>query len=123
MLEAAAAGVPMLTWPLVFEQFINERLVVEVMGVGKRVWDGYRSTLAEEKAVVPGEEIGRAVSGFMEPGGEGERTRRRAREYAAMARAAVAEGGSSHRDLGGLVDELVARKNDRKKTVHERETR
>ncbi|XP_008811620.2 scopoletin glucosyltransferase-like [Phoenix dactylifera] len=123
VLEAAVAGVPMLTWPLAFEQFINERLVVEVMGAGKRVWDGFRSTLAEERVVVPGEAIGRTVSGFMEPGGEGARAKRRAREYAAMARAAVAEGGSAHRDLGGLVDELVAMKNDRKMTGHERETR
>ncbi|EHA8586604.1 putative Scopoletin glucosyltransferase [Cocos nucifera] len=117
VLEAAAAGVPMLTWPLVFEQFINERLVVEVMGVGKRVWDGFRSTLAEEKVVVPEEAIGRAVYGFMEPGSEGERARRRAREYAAMASAAVVEGGSAHRDLGGLVNELMAMKNGRQKTA------
>nr|XP_010917832.1 anthocyanin 3'-O-beta-glucosyltransferase-like [Elaeis guineensis] len=123
VLEAVAAGVPMLTWPLVFEQFINERLVVDVMGLGKRVWDGFRSTLAEEKVVVPGEAIGRVVSGFMEPGGDGERARQRAREYAAMARAAVAEGGSAYRDLGGMVDELVARKKGRQKAVHERETR
>ncbi|XP_073109738.1 probable UDP-glucosyl transferase 73B6 [Elaeis guineensis] len=120
VLEAAAAGVPMLTWPLVFEQFINERLVVEVMGVGKRVWDGFRSTLAEEKVVVPGEAIGRAVSGFMEPGADGESARRRAKEYAAMARAAVVEGGSAHRDLCGLIDELVAKKKDRKKAVQGR---
>jgi hypothetical protein len=30
----------MLTWPLVFEQFINERFVIEVKGYGARVWEG-----------------------------------------------------------------------------------
>jgi hypothetical protein len=42
--EAAAAGVPMLTWPLVFDQFIEERLVTEVLKIGERVWSGPRST-------------------------------------------------------------------------------
>ncbi|KAM0823681.1 hypothetical protein ACQ4PT_070711 [Festuca glaucescens] len=34
LLEAAAAGVPMLTWPLVFDQFIEERLVTDVLKIG-----------------------------------------------------------------------------------------
>jgi hypothetical protein len=52
LLEAAAAGVPMLTWPLVFDQFIEERLVTEVLKIGERVWSGTRSTRYEEQKVV-----------------------------------------------------------------------
>ncbi|CAL9198246.1 unnamed protein product [Musa hybrid cultivar] len=108
VLEAVAAGKPMLTWPLVFEQFINERLVVEVAGAGKRVWEGQRSVAEHEKTVVPGEAIARKVSGFMKAGGEGETARKKAMELSVAARAAVAKGGSSHRDLDSLIDELLA---------------
>ncbi|TVU33029.1 hypothetical protein EJB05_24809, partial [Eragrostis curvula] len=107
LLEAAAAGVPMLTWPLVFDQFIEERLVTEVLRIGARVRDGKRSARYEEREVVPAEAVTRAVAAFMEPGGSGEAARARARELAAKANAAVAEGGASRRDLHRLIDDLV----------------
>lgn len=107
LLEAAAAGVPMLTWPLVFDQFIEERLVTEVLRIGERVWSGPRSTRYEEREVVPAEAVALAVARFLEPGGAGEAARGRARELAAKAHAAVAEGGSSSRDLHRLIDDLI----------------
>ncbi|TVU20044.1 hypothetical protein EJB05_36231, partial [Eragrostis curvula] len=107
ILEAAAAGVPMLTWPLVFDQFIEERLVTEVLKIGERVWNGPRSTRYEEREVVTAAAVARAVAAFLEPGGAGEAARARARELAAKAHAAVAEGGSSYRDLHRLIDDLV----------------
>ncbi|CAL5095646.1 unnamed protein product [Urochloa decumbens] len=107
ILEAAAAGVPMLTWPLVFDQFIEERLVTDVLKIGERVWNGRRSTRYEEREVVPAEAVARAVARFLEPGGTGEAARGRARELAAKAHAAVAEGGSSYRDLRRLIDDLI----------------
>ncbi|KAL6839237.1 hypothetical protein ACP4OV_030909 [Aristida adscensionis] len=82
LLEAAAAGVPMLTWPLVFDQFIEERLVTDVLRIGERVWNGARSTRYEERELVPAEAMARAVARFLEPGGTGEAARSRARELA-----------------------------------------
>ncbi|RLM98035.1 scopoletin glucosyltransferase-like [Panicum miliaceum] len=107
LLEAAAAGVPMLTWPLVFDQFIEERLVTDVLRIGERVWSGPRSTRYEERGVVPADAVARAVARFLEPGGAGEAARGRARALAAKARAAVEEGGSSSRDLHRLIDDLI----------------
>ncbi|XP_006654602.2 UDP-glycosyltransferase 73C4-like [Oryza brachyantha] len=107
VLEAAAAGVPLLTWPLVCDQLIEERLVTDVLRVGERVWDGPRSVRHEEKTVVPAAAVARAVARFLEPGGAGDAARVRAQELAAMAHAAVAEGGSSYRDLRKLIDDLV----------------
>ncbi|XP_062213628.1 probable UDP-glucosyl transferase 73B6 [Phragmites australis] len=108
ILEAASAGVPVLTWPLVFEQFINERLVTEVAAFGARVWDGgKRSERDGEAETVPAEAIARAVAGFMEAGGQWEKTAARARELAERACAAVNENGSSWRDIHRLVDDLV----------------
>ncbi|KAL6636913.1 hypothetical protein ACP70R_024485 [Stipagrostis hirtigluma subsp. patula] len=108
ILEAASAGVPVLTWPLVFEQFINERLVTEVLAFGARVWGGgKRSVRVEEAETVPAAAIARAVAAFMEGGEQGEKTRARAEELAERARAAVSENGSSWRDIHRLIDDLV----------------
>ncbi|PWZ11170.1 UDP-glycosyltransferase 73C5 [Zea mays] len=107
LLEAAAAGVPMLTWPLVFDQFIEERLVTEVLKIGERVWSGTRSTRYEEQKVVAAEVVARAVARFLEPGGTGEAARSKAGVLAAKARSAVAEGGSSFCDLRRLVNDLI----------------
>lgn len=107
--EAVAAGVPMITWPLVFEQFINERLVVGLLRVGMRLYGGFRSTLREEAAkVVVGREVIAQVVGRFAPGvdEEVEGMRSRAKELAAAARAAVEEGGTSYRDLDNLIEAL-----------------
>jgi len=108
VLEAASAGVPVLTWPLVFEQFINERLVTEVAAFGARVWDGgRRSERAEDAETVPAEAIARAVAGFMGGGEQRDRLKARAEELAERARAAVSEDGLSWRDINRLIDDLL----------------
>ena len=70
ILEAASAGMPVLTWPLVFEQFINERLVTRVAAFGARVRDGGTrgERVGKAETIVPAEAIARAVAGFMEDG-------------------------------------------------------
>ncbi|KAF8762318.1 hypothetical protein HU200_009588 [Digitaria exilis] len=111
VLEAASAGVPVLTWPLVFEQFINERLVTTggVAAFGARVWAGGTrgERVAEAEATVPAEAIARAVARFMDGGAERQRMQARAGELAELARAAVGENGSSWRDIHRLIDDLV----------------
>ena len=99
---AAAAGAPMQTWPMVFDQFIEERLVTDVLKIGEKVWGGARST-KEEKEMVPAEVVAR----FLEPGGTGETARDRAQELPVKARAAVSKGGSSSCDLCRLIDDLM----------------
>ncbi|KAK8936457.1 hypothetical protein KSP39_PZI012289 [Platanthera zijinensis] len=108
VMEAVAAGVSLLTWPLAFEQFINERLVTTVLGIGERVWDGFRSTMDKEKVVVPATTIASAVAGFFDSGGKGVSARQTAMECAKKAKAAVAVGGSSWKDLNHLIDALRA---------------
>ncbi|CAL4944104.1 unnamed protein product [Urochloa decumbens] len=107
-MEAVCAGVPLATWPLRAEQFVNEAFLVEVLRVGVRV----REEEAEDdvEAVVPAGAVARAVGRLMGEGrGEEAAARRgRARELGAAARAAVAEGGSSCGDWARLVEELKA---------------
>ncbi|XP_051210620.1 scopoletin glucosyltransferase-like [Lolium perenne] len=110
VLETVAAGVPVLTWPMVFEQFITERLLTDVLGIGERLWPhgaGVRSTRHTEHELVPAGDVARALTAFMLPGGSGDAARNRVMELAARVHAATAEGGSSHRDLRRLLDDLV----------------
>ncbi|KAF3339898.1 Abscisate [Carex littledalei] len=107
VLEGLSAGVPMLTWPFAAEEFINEKLLVEVIGCAAKVWDGgKRSTREEEHELVPGSAIAHAVFKFMEPGGEYVAMRSKAQNVAVSALAAVQEGGSSHGDVKDLVNDL-----------------
>ncbi|KAG1341889.1 Scopoletin glucosyltransferase [Cocos nucifera] len=103
-LEGVAAGVPMVTWPLWYEQFVNEKLLTEVVGIGVRVRRGGGG----RSWVVTREEVAAAVAAVMGGGEEAEGRRRRAMEYAVAARAAVEEGGSSYQDIGRLLAELAA---------------
>jgi hypothetical protein len=111
VMETIAAGVPVLTWPMVVEQFITERFVTEVLAIGERLWPegaGVRSTRSEEHELIPAEAVARAVARFMEPGeGAGDAARSRVKELSAKAHAAMAEGGSSHHDLRRLIDDLI----------------
>ncbi|KAJ4785494.1 Glycosyltransferase [Rhynchospora pubera] len=108
LLESTAAGVPMLTWPFAAEQFVNEKLVVEMVGCAARLWEGgKRSTRETESELVPRTVIARAVSRFMEPGGEYSSVHCKAREIGAVARSAMADGGSSTSDLSRLINDLI----------------
>ncbi|KAK1307448.1 UDP-glycosyltransferase 73C3 [Acorus calamus] len=104
--EALYAGVPMVTWPLFAEQFVNERVVVEVLKVGVRVGIEVRTGWGE-KVVVGREEIGVALERVMEGGEEGFERRRRVRETGEMARKAMEVGGSSYGNMTRFIEENV----------------
>ncbi|CAL1410144.1 unnamed protein product [Linum trigynum] len=105
-LEAVAAGVPMVTWPLQAEQFLNEKLVTDVLkigvGVGAQEW-----SRGERKIVVGREDIERAMTRVM-VGQEAKELRGRARKLQKMAVMANEEGGSSNSDLKSLLEELTS---------------
>ncbi|XP_077237654.1 UDP-glucosyl transferase 89B1 [Tasmannia lanceolata] len=98
VLEAILAGVPMLTWPMGADQFVDARLLIEDMGVGVSVCEG-------ADTVPDSAELARIVANSV---GGSESMRIRARELKEAALSAVKEGGSSWKDLGGLVEELGA---------------
>ncbi|CAD5189740.1 unnamed protein product [Musa acuminata subsp. malaccensis] len=112
-LEGVSAGVPMATWPLFAEQFFNEKLIVEVLGIGIGV--GVKEYAAREheqkRKVVMAEAIAKTVARLMGGGEEAEGMRRRARELGEMAANAVEIGGSSYVHMGDLIEELIDRRN------------
>ncbi|RYR54145.1 hypothetical protein Ahy_A06g029398 isoform A [Arachis hypogaea] len=87
-LEAVAAGVPMITWPIVAEQFFNEKLVTEGECVG---CDALEKAL---KRVMIGEEA--------------EEMRNKVKVLAQLAKQAVEENGSSYIAFNALIQELVS---------------
>ncbi|CAL5026366.1 unnamed protein product [Urochloa decumbens] len=117
-LEAVAAGMPMATWPLFAEQFLNERLIVDVLGVGVSVGvtkpteniltasktDGSK---AEVVAEVRKEQVMEALERLMDQGAEGEERWRKAQELKLKAKGALEEGGSSYVNLENLVHSFV----------------
>lgn len=103
-LEGISAGVPMVTWPLTYEQFVNEKFLNKVVRLGVRV----RGELWDPTVLVGADEVAVAVTLVMSGGDEAEERRRSAyKEYAKMARAAMRKGGSSYADLSRLIDELI----------------
>ncbi|VFQ65780.1 unnamed protein product [Cuscuta campestris] len=102
-LEGVCAGVPMVTWPVFAEQFINEKLVTDILrtgvGVGSKEWKRSGSDGVKREAVA--EAIKKVMVG--EESGE---MRNRAKALKEKARVAVEEGGSSHSGLSDLLDEL-----------------
>ncbi|PKU72328.1 UDP-glycosyltransferase 73C5 [Dendrobium catenatum] len=109
-LEAIAAGVPMVTWPRFGDQFLNERMVVDVLKVGVAVGVKLPPTkvvmAAGEKGlrVVRREEVEEAVRKLMGRGEEAEERRKRVREFGVMASKAMEDGGSSFHNLKDLIN-------------------
>ena len=119
VLECLSAGLPMVTWPLSAEQFYNEKLLVDVLGVavavGATEWKN--NSYAERKELVKRERIAGAVAAVM-GGGEGAaELRKRSRKLAEAAKKAVENGGSSHVNLTELINELKLKKVQRSKST------
>lgn len=106
-LEGISAGVPLITWPLFAEQFLNEKLVTQVLKtgitVGNKVWGGW---LEQQEVSVKKEEVKDAVNQLMGDGQEAKDMRKRARELGEKAKRSVEKGGSSYNDLSSVIDDL-----------------
>ncbi|GJN19298.1 hypothetical protein PR202_gb06559 [Eleusine coracana subsp. coracana] len=104
LLEAVVHGVPVATWPHFADQFLNERLAVEILGVGVPVGATTPVYLLHDEAVqVVRGDVVRAVAELMGGGEEADERRRKAKEYAEKTHRAVEKGGSSYEDLTRLV--------------------
>ena len=110
-LESVAAGVPMATWPFYAEQFLNEKLIVDVLGIGVSVGvtkptDSVLNSgndSGKAKADVGMEMVKQALDKLMDGGVDGEARRAKAEELKAKAKAALEHGGSSYLNLEKLI--------------------
>ncbi|KAL6607024.1 hypothetical protein ACP70R_042677 [Stipagrostis hirtigluma subsp. patula] len=102
VLEAVAAGVAMLTWPMTADQFVNARLLVDELRAAVPVsWGG-------PKAAPGADEVARVLDAAVGGNGGGiwDGVAARAKELAEEAAAAVSDGGDSWREMEELVQEL-----------------
>ncbi|CAM6085340.1 unnamed protein product [Calypogeia fissa] len=107
-LESLCSGVPIISWPLSAEQPMNARFIADVAKVGVAVSyfkdeDQYSFEGVTRQAV---EKAVRLV--MLEK--KGEEFRKNAKEVQKSLFAAVAEGGSSYRNLHLLLDELTGKR-------------
>ena len=101
--EALFAGVPMLTFPIYFDQPPNGKQIVEDWKVGWRV----REVNNVEKMMTR-EEISKLVLKFMDPeNSEGNDIRNRARELKLSCQRAIAKGGSAEANLDSFIKDIT----------------
>jgi hypothetical protein len=112
-LESVSAGVPMATWPFTAEQFLNEKLIVDVLRIGVSVGvtkptegvltGGKDDGSGGAKTDVGTEQVKKALDMLMDGGEDGEARRTKAAELKAKAKAALEHGGSSIMNLQKLI--------------------
>ncbi|KAM0871983.1 hypothetical protein ACQ4PT_039042 [Festuca glaucescens] len=103
VLEAVCAGVPLLAFPVVWDQLMNARMVADEWKVGMDL-RGQRG----EDGTVSRAAISAAVMKLMDFDSDvGREMRRRAGELREDSRRAVLEGGSSHRSLTSFLQDLM----------------
>ncbi|KAL9332012.1 hypothetical protein ACSQ67_001622 [Phaseolus vulgaris] len=110
-LEGISVGVPLVTWPLFADQFLNEKLVTDVLKIGVSVGVEVLMKWGEEEKIgvyVKKDDIKRAICMVMdEDGEEGKERRERVRKLSEMGKRAVEEGGSSHLDITLLIQDIM----------------
>jgi len=110
-LEGICAGVPLVTFPLFSEQFLNEKIVVQLVGNGVSLGAESVVHLGEEdkaRVQVPRENVAECIEKLMGEGKEKEVFMERAIKYADMAKKSVEEGGSSYNSMSLLIQDIVS---------------
>nr|AFJ52932.1 UDP-glycosyltransferase 1 [Linum usitatissimum] len=109
--EAISCGVPMVTWPLFAEQFLNEKLVVEILSIGVRIGVESPVRWGNEETVgvmVTREAVEKAVTAIMNNSGEeGKKRKNRIKKLAEMTNKSMGDTGSSHLNLTELIADVV----------------
>ncbi|QCE11483.1 UDP-glucose flavonoid 3-O-glucosyltransferase 7-like isoform X2 [Vigna unguiculata] len=106
VLEGICEGVPLITMPRFGDQFLCEKLVTEVLGIGESVgvWEWSMSPYDVRKELVGWERIESAVRKVMKD--EGGLFRKRVKELKEKAHKAVQEGGSSYHNVTALLQSI-----------------
>jgi hypothetical protein len=106
-IESVCFGVPMITWPLFAEQFLNEKFIVQVLKIGVEV----PVRFGDEKKIgmlVKKSRVVEVIEMCMEGGEEGEKRRCRTKELGNLARKALdVDEGSSYFNISCLIQDIM----------------
>nr|UHB15565.1 UDP-glycosyltransferase [Paris polyphylla] len=116
ILEAVSVGLPVITWPHFSDQFLNEKLMVEVLrigvSIGAKIPTYYLNPEDSEERLVTKEEVEKAVASLMDEGEEGKERRQRAKVLAMKAKEAMEVGGSSYKNLTHMIQYVLGHQNN-----------
>ncbi|KAL7002866.1 indole-3-acetate beta-glucosyltransferase [Sarracenia purpurea var. burkii] len=99
MLETIAAGVPVIAYPHWTDQPTNAKMISEVWRVGVRIQPNHDGVVTSEEVEMRIEEV--------LCGPSSEEFKKNAAELKVCAQEAVADGGSSDRNIQLFVDEII----------------
>lgn len=101
-MEAIFSGVPMLTFPIFWDQIPNSKRIVDDWKIGYRVKKKY---LGRGESLVTRDEISELVKRFMDQENniDGKAIRKRVKELQEACRKAIAKGGSSDTNLDAFI--------------------
>lgn len=100
ILKNLACGVPVVAFPQWTDQMTNAKQIEDVWKSGVRV-------NVNEDGFVESEEMKKCIELVMNGGEKGEELRKNAEKWKELAREAVKEGGSSHKNLKAFIDEVA----------------
>jgi hypothetical protein len=110
-IESVCFGVPMITWPLFAEQFLNEKFIVQVLKIGVRIGVEVPVRFGDEKKVgmlVKKSRIVDVIEMCMEGGEDGEKRRCRTKELGNLATKALeVDKGSSYFNISCLIQDIM----------------
>ncbi|KAG8371363.1 hypothetical protein BUALT_Bualt13G0079900 [Buddleja alternifolia] len=105
-LESVASGVPMVSFPQWTDQITNAKLIQDYWRSGVRV------VKPKDGGVVEADEITRCLEILMDGGERGQQMRKEAKKWAALAKEAMKEDGSSNVNLNIFLHQLVGEEID-----------
>nr|UBR90288.1 UDP-glucosyl transferase [Osmanthus fragrans] len=105
VMESLSANVPILAFPMMAEQHLNARLLVEETGVGLRILPSNGSV----RGFVEAKEVEKMVKELME-GEMGKELRQKVEDIREAACAATVDGGSSWHSLNSLIDDVCGKR-------------
>nr|AAM96996.1 putative glucosyltransferase [Arabidopsis thaliana]AAN15419.1 putative glucosyltransferase [Arabidopsis thaliana] len=102
-LEGICSGVPLLTFPVFWDQFLNAKMIVEEWRVGMGI-----ERKKQMELLIVSDEIKELVKRFMDgESEEGKEMRRRTCDLSEICRGAVAKGGSSDANIDAFIKDIT----------------